>query len=447
MLDTLYFAVLRKTGLRADVLWTHPLLYWRLPLLIPLLLDTHALMRSQYWPRTALEDLQARRLQKLLRSAGHVPYWKALFEKIGIRHGDGRAAFAKLPIVSKKELTDAGYPAITDPRYKDRAHKDRTSGSTGRPFGFLVDRRFVLRTFAVCERMFRIAGGGVRFPVISMRTRPRAGFALIDHEFFFLRSYSSLKNRYDIFVERALTYPDGFILYAFVSPLLELGRLTKERGIALPIRGIIATGEELQPSAKALLEETFKAPITSCYTSQELGWLAFTCENGRLHINEETALIEIVNSAGTPVPAGTEGKVVVTVFDNGVMPFIRYFNGDLGIIDDDNCPCGRSLRTIKIRGREAHIIHLPDRRDVSLLDVSATFDMYFEAVKQYQIIHTRELDFTIKVVPGHSFEVIQGTLERALLYMLHPRALIRWEIVGEIEAAQSSKAIYYIKKF
>ena len=183
------------------------------------------------------------------------------------------------------------------------------------------------------------------------------------------------------------------------------------------------------------------------YASREAGFLAYECEHHKLHLAEEWAYFEVVDSEGRPVSDGTEGQLLVTPFDNRIMPFIRYSLGDRGIIHAEQCICGRTLRTITFRGRTAEIIELEDERTVSLLDLAANMDWYWNTVRQFQIIQRSKNEFLLKVIPGPRYEEGRSDLEAALVRLMHPRVVITWEVVEIIPEAKSGKAAYFLRDF
>ncbi len=441
-------AILLKKWLRSDALWTKKWVYATPLKRIPLFWDTWTLLKSQYWPRERLERLTEERLKMLLKSASNVALWRRILSELKLdpRHFI-TSDIAKLPVTSKKSLMDLSEYDYTDARYADHCYIDYTSGSTGNPFRFFVDREFELRCFGVCERMFRVAGGGTRYPVISIRARERIGFGMINKVFFYLRGYNSVKHRLDDFIELASTFKKGFIVYGFPSTLVELGRQLRVRGISLPFRGVIPTGEELKPAAREEIEQTLKTRAYMCYSTRESGWLTFECEKGGLHVNEEAAYIEIVDVHGKHVPPGNEGKIIVTIFDNRVMPFIRYDTGDTGAFDTASCSCGRTLRTLRVSGRQSRYVRFKDGRVVSLLDISPAFDVFADAVKQYRIERSDDLTFRVLVIPGTLFDERKEELHARLVQVLHPNARIELVAMVELPESGSGKAVYFVETY
>ncbi len=436
-------SILRKKGIRSDSIWTSRLPY-RFAKRIPFALDIRALMQSQYWPQERLGKFQDARLRPIAALAARLPFWRQKFEQAGVLPETlDRDTLELLPITSKKDFLDAAPEEYISP--VRGSWGDQTSGSTGRPFGFMHDPHYELRSLSICERMFRTAGKGIRYPLITIRSRWRPGVFLTNGSVFFLRGYASLRYRLKELQKQASRHPEGVVLNGFSSTFLELARLVEEQRVSLPVRAMAVAGESLSDEQKRRIERAIGAPFYMPYTTRELGWLGFECEHYRLHLNEEWAYVEIVDAEGKRRKDGEEGGVVVTTFDNETMPFIRYDSSDRGVVSSDPCPCGRTLRTMRFVGRVTDIVRLSKDRTVSLLDISASFDEFWRDVRQYQVVQTGDLTFRVRIVPGSSFESIRDTLEARLVRMLHPKTQISWEIVEHIEEGSSGKAIYFVR--
>lgn len=437
---------LLKKYWRSDTLWTHPFIYKSFLKYIPLFLDTRALLKSQFWPREKLESLQGERLRALFVDARSVPYWREVLADIPETLSP-RDILAKLPITSKKLLTEEGIDRVTDRTLIPRSDADHTSGSTGRPFHFYFDWHASLRSYALTERIFRTATGGKRYPIVYMRARERNGFTPFKHVWFFLRGHHGVRHRMDEFRKLKERFKKGFVLYGYTSSVLEVVRNMEKENLELPLCAVMVAGENLPKSDRAYIERVMRTRLSTLYASRETGYLAFECPHKALHISEEWAHLEIVDDEGVSLPHGHEGRIIVTTFDNRVMPFIRYDIGDRGVISDSPCPCSRTLLTLTLKGRVAELIELEDGRVVSLLDVSATVDWYWNTVRQFQIIQKSKLSFVLKVVPGPNYNNGKELLEAELIRLLHPRVKLHFEIVDEIPEAHSGKAVYFLRDF
>ena len=215
----------------------------------------------------------------------------------------------------------------------------------------------------------------------------------------------------------------------------------------LPLKAVMVAGEHLSKQDHEYIEKSTMVPLYTLYASREVGFLGYECEWHAMHISEEWAYLEVVNEKGERLPFNQEGRIVVTTFDNRVMPFIRYELGDIGSISDVPCACGRTLRTLTFKGRTTELITLTDNRTVTLLDLAFVIGSYKNSIRQYQIIQTSPLTFTVRVIPLVRFDERREELENMLVRMLHPRVQIQWEIVEHIPESQSGKAVYFIRDF
>jgi phenylacetate-coenzyme A ligase PaaK-like adenylate-forming protein len=78
------------------------------------------------------------------------------------------------------------------------------------------------------------------------------------------------------------------------------------------------------------------------YGTSEAGPAATGCWRGPgLHLCDDLLIVEPVDQAGRPVPAGTRSdKVYVTAITNPTLPLIRFELTDQVTVLDRPCPCG-----------------------------------------------------------------------------------------------------------
>ncbi|NWF94367.1 MAG: AMP-binding protein [Syntrophaceae bacterium] len=140
------------------------------------------------------------------------------------------------------------------------------------------------------------------------------------------------------------------------SFLLSIAEKAEEMGLDLRkdlcLRVGFVAAEMLPESLRSKLEEKFGMTIRQSYGTADVRCLGYECirKNG-MHIPDDK-IVEIVDpETGKPLGPGRMGEVVATTF-NKVYPLIRFGTGDLSILTETPCPCGRtSPRLIKIMGR------------------------------------------------------------------------------------------------
>ncbi len=452
MFETLTHFVVAKTlareWWRSDALWTSAFLnHWPFNT-VPYLLDRWALKHSTYWSREQLDALTETRLAHLCAQAARIPFWKTVFLQHPHTGKTYREYLTQLPIISRSDFKTLPIESYCDRALLATSLRDRTSGSTGVPFTFFLDRGTLLALWAIRDRQCYVASRGIRYPLVIFRADIHLQKRFYKPHFVYLRGYHDVAERFGALEEKIMKRaPHGAVLYMFPSSAVALGRFMEESGKTLPLKALVATGESVPPDMRAYIEKTLGAPVALAYGSQESSCIAFECERGSMHINEEDVLVEIVDAEGKPLPDGVEGKVVVTHLGYRVMPFIRYHNGDQGTIGVSACLCGCTLKTITITGRTPTLISHRDGYTLTLTEVSALFNEYANAVQLFQIVHKAPDRIHVCVVPGPEYAEEKERLAARLARKLHPETHLTIEEVAHIETSASGKMRYYVREF
>ncbi|MBA3661018.1 MAG: adenylate cyclase [Gammaproteobacteria bacterium] len=191
----------------------------------------------------------------------------------------------------------------------------------------------------------RLAWAGV----ILAKMLPQTLFSK-QHIAFFLRAnsniYTTLNSRfiqfdfYDLLdsVELQITKLNQFQPSILVAPpsmlrILAVAQSTNKLAIK-PIR-IISVAEVLEPIDKVYIEKQFKQTVHQIYQATE-GFLAVTCKQGTLHLNEDILLVEkeyIDAEKRKFIP-------VITDFYRTTQPIIRYRLNDVLTERKEACACG-----------------------------------------------------------------------------------------------------------
>jgi len=140
---------------------------------------------------------------------------------------------------------------------------------------------------------------------------------------------------------------------SFLMTLLEKAKETGyTSGNGLSLQVALVAGEMFPESLRARFRDEFGVEARQCYGTADVGSLGYECHVAKgMHVPDEIFLEMIDPATGDPAPPGTIGEVVVTL-PNRTYPLVRFATGDLSILSEDPCPCGRtSPRLLRLVGR------------------------------------------------------------------------------------------------
>jgi phenylacetate-CoA ligase len=168
--------------------------------------------------------------------------------------------------------------------------------------------------------------------------------------------------------------------------------------------GIITTAMVLHDFQRRRIEEIFQCPVTNRYGCEEASLIACECSEHRgLHINADSLYLETLVD-GRPTRPSEPGKIVITDLSNFAMPLIRYQVGDVGVLSDRRCPCGRGLPLLEsLDGREADYVITADGQYVSGISLTESFAVLVPGVAQIQIVQEAIDRFLFRIVRDAAF--------------------------------------------
>ncbi len=320
-------------------------------------------------PRPELEKYQTEQLAKHLELAyNSSDYYRQAFNNAGVKPSDFKqlSDLRKFPFVHKKIERDR---QILKPLLGDMVAVDEeevvfvsaSSGSTGVPTLSPFTRRDFEEFQDVQSRNFWTAG---------VRPTDRYVHALNFTLFVGGPDVIGAQNLGALCLwvgtvpsERLLYILKEFqptVIWTTPSYAWYLGETAKKQGIDpakdLAIRTIIVAGEAggSIPATRNAIEALWNAKVYDFYGISDIfGSCAAMCsERNGLHLAEDHILVEVINpDTLEPVPDGERGELVFTTLLKTARPMIRFRTGDIGTVNRQPCPCGRTHARININGR------------------------------------------------------------------------------------------------
>lgn len=410
----------------------------------------HVLLATERTPRQEREHAQRAALLALTdHSRNHVPFYSSL-PTLGDAAASPLDALRTLPFLAKADLQQSA-AKLRSTANLGRLVTKTTGGSTGEPVTLWKTRDAWARELAASWRGYDWAGVEVgdlqaRFWGVAQTSSGRTRARAIDFVCHRIRIPAFAFAESDLFeYARILNARRPRWFYGYVSMLTEFARFVNSGKATLRFRPacVVTTSEVLTAADRALLQETFGAPVFNEYGCGELGTIAHECPQGRLHLSEENMLVEVVDG-DRPCAPGEAGELVVTELNNYAFPLIRYRTGDFGSLSNEPCPCGRTLlRLNEVQGRAYDFIR--NRRGQLF---HGEFLMYvFEDlrrqgadIRQFQVEQTDFDRFEVRIVPGAGYDAgCEDLLRERIRSFVDPQAVVSVSYVESIPRERSGK--------
>lgn len=307
-----------------------------------------------------LQELQLKRLKETVARTQNIGFYQKMFAEAGIRPEDIKTLddLSKIPFTKKSDLR-GGYPfgflAVPMNRI-NRIHT--TSGTTGKPtvvaytkndlnsWSELIARNLTMVGLREGD-MFQNASnyslftGGLGFHYGA----EKIGCAVVP------AGVGNTKRQIEMIQDFGVN-----AIHCTPSYAMHLTEVAEDMHANLDSLRIGVFGAEAwSENMRRDLEDRLNIKAYDSYGMSELfgPGVAFECpEQDGLHIWHDCYIVEIIDpKTGETLGPGEKGEMVVTPLVKEAMPLLRYRTGDITMLMEDDCPCGRGQKIARLFGR------------------------------------------------------------------------------------------------
>lgn len=419
------------------------------------------LERTQWLSTDEIKKIQWIKLKSLLEYAYiNVPYHHHVFKKLNITPKEivFPEDFRKLPILDKEDIKN-NITDITSSIYEKKdLIESSTGGSTGVNLRFFRDKKNVDRETATTIRndSWAYLEMGDKYAVLwgspidtSLQKNLKSKIHSKIFRWLFLSSYDLSEETMYKYARKLIKYKPE-VISAYPSPLYLFAKFLKENKIEdINLKSIISSAEVLYDYQRELSESVFQCKVFNRYGCREFSTIAQECsEHSGMHINAEHVYVECLKEDGEPAALGESGELIITDLDNYGMPFIRYRIGDVGVLSDRKCKCGRGLPMMEtIEGRTFDIIVGANGRQLGGTFWTLLLRTAVDGIKQFQVVQESKNEIDIKIVVDEVFKPEYIDMLTSKIHEYCGKDMnVNFKIVDKILPTKSGKFRFVISK-
>jgi phenylacetate-CoA ligase len=234
------------------------------------------------------------------------------------------------------------------------------------------------------------------------------------------------------------------------SFLMTILTRAREMGVGrLPFQVAQVGAEPFPESLRTQFQEEHGIMARQGFGTADLGLVAYECAEGAgMHLVDDAITQVCDPQSGEPLPVGQIGELVATV-NNATYPMIRFGTGDLTVLTDEPCRCGRtSARMLGWRGRADEVTKVRGMfihpRQVD--EVAGRVP----GVARCQVVvgregHNDSLTFRVELAPGADAGRVSQALETGIRDVMKLRGGV--EVVAPGTIADNAKKIVDERKW
>jgi phenylacetate-CoA ligase len=358
------------------------------------------------WSNDRLNAYRDKRLREFVaHAAGTVPYYRALFRKLGIdpQRIRGLDDLKLLPILTKAEVQDGGAAFLSDRVPSHRHLPVHTGGTTGAGLQFATTLDAIQEQWAVWWRYRRWHEieqgtwhgyfGGRSVVPMTQNTPPFWRYNLPGRQILFDGYHLNPQTLPAYIDELRRSKPLWLHGYPSLLTLLATHLLDTAGDLGYQVRWITIGAENLLDHQIEMIQRAFGVRPKQHYGMAEAVANVSECPLGALHVDEDFAATEFL-----PDPSRGGYRVIGTNLSNLATPLLRYDMQDNVLLADNPCPCGRPGRTLKcIDGRADEYLVTPNGVRLGPATLSLVFK-HLATIRESQIVQRQAAEITVRIV-------------------------------------------------
>ncbi|SFR58605.1 phenylacetate-CoA ligase [Marinobacter daqiaonensis] len=333
----------------------------------------------------------------------NVPYYRNL--------NISRPELSAFPLLERQEVALHGEQFVNEKYKPDDLIALYTGGSSASPLKVCISKAIRQKTYAFWQSFYR----GMDFEIGDRKASfvgrkiqepdddapPFWRYNARDRQLVF-SSYHMSEENLPHYV-RKLNEFQPKIIEGYPLSIYRLAEyiVNNEVDLNFQLTGVSTSSESFSDFHRKTIEKAFACRVFDQYGSAESVVFASECQYGKMHIEPEYGIVEVLTESGELRREG-EGELIVTTLLNDAMPLIRYRIGDLGEVADEACQCGRETAVLKqLHGKVGAIIANGDKQ-VPTAAIAIAFE-YLEGIKNAQIIQDCADAVRVKLVKRPDF--------------------------------------------
>jgi phenylacetate-CoA ligase len=403
--------------------------------------------------RQEINDYQLAKFNDIWKFAcSHIAYYRNLQKELNLP-----LSFSSLTEMSKKvpileKSTVQANPELFVPENLPTGFWARTSGSTGTPMKCYWDKNAYIESqrdkyyhqslwgIDIWDKTVLLWGyyhffnddfkGKIAFirEIIIRKIRNKIRFSVYEI------THDNLKYWYQQISQKNIRF-----LYTLPNIGYLLARANKNERPSDTLKLVVVGGEPIFPYQKKLIEQVMGCPVAIEYGTIEIGLLASSYPDSKMHVCEKGVFIETLPTSDN------KHEIIVTNLRNKGFPLIRYRIGDF--VESPLVQSKQGTATIgSIIGRTRDVIISASGQVFNGKILSNLFEKFPE-ITQYQLIQENINQVVVRLVCCNPLsQKAHSAIEMKLLQILGQDTEVEIHEVKKIEPTDAGKHKFIISK-